>query len=46
MTDLVLDPSIEEGVDMDMTKLDISTDDSKIIFVNKSDSSLWVLDLK
>ncbi len=46
MTDLVLDPSIEEGVDMDMTKLDISTDDSKIIFINKSDSSLWVLDLK
>jgi hypothetical protein len=45
-TDLILDPSIEVGIDMDMTKLGTDTSGLHLIFVDKKDSSLWVLDLK
>lgn len=45
-TDLILDPSIEVGIDMDMIKLDTDTSGEHLIFVDKKDSSLWVLDLK
>jgi len=44
-TDLLLDPSIETGIDMDMTHLSVDASDSHIIFTNKKDSSLWVFDL-
>ncbi|PJE74535.1 MAG: hypothetical protein COV01_00680 [Candidatus Taylorbacteria bacterium CG10_big_fil_rev_8_21_14_0_10_41_48] len=45
-TDLLLDPSIETGYDMDMIKLYVGPSDSQIIFINKKDSSLWVLDIQ
>jgi hypothetical protein len=45
-TDLVLDPSIEVGIDMDMTNLGTDTSGTHLIFTNRDDASLWVLDLK
>jgi len=45
-TDLVLDPSVETGSDMDIIKIYVGPSDSKIIFINKKDSSLWVLDIQ
>jgi hypothetical protein len=45
-TDLVLDPSIEVGIDMDMVQLGTDTSGLHLIFTNKKDASLWVLNLK
>jgi hypothetical protein len=44
--DLILDPSTEVGIDMDMIKIDTDASGAHLIFTNKKDSSLWVLDLK
>lgn len=45
-TDLIIDPSIEVSIDMDMIKLNTDASGSHLIFIDKKDSSLWVLDLK
>lgn len=44
--DLILDPSTEAGIDMDMIKIDTDASGEHLIFTNKKDSSLWVLDLR
>lgn len=45
-TDLIVDPSVEVGLNMDITRIVTDASGEHLIFTNKKDSSLWVLDLK
>jgi tricorn protease-like protein len=45
-TDLLIEPEEEFGVSVDMTELILNKEDSYLMFVNKKDSTLWVLELK
>ena len=44
-TELIVNPTIEAGVEIDGIKLSLSKKENKLYFVNKKDSYLWSLDL-